>query len=226
VAADHLPERFGDVSVDAFIDRVASSDPVPGGGSASAVAGSIAAALVTMVTSLSTGRERYAGHEALYAWTADEGRRLSERLLALADEDARAFGGFAAAMKLPRATDAERAARTAALQAAARAASQVPMLCLEACHDVVAAAEALAGRSNVNAASDVLVAALLGEAAAGGAAANVRINLPSVGDDAFAVELTERVDGILHEVDRLAGRAREVVVAGEPRDPLLEVAAT
>lgn len=226
MAADHLSERFGDLSVDAFVDRVASSDPVPGGGSASAVAGSIAAALVTMVTSLSTGRERFAAHEAMYAWTADEGRRLSERLLALADEDARAFGGFAAAMKLPRTTDAERAARTVALQTAARAASQVPLECLEACRDVVAAAEALAGRSNVNAASDVLVAALLGEAAAGGAAANVRINLPSVGDDAFAVELTERVDEILHEVDRLVGRAHEVVVSGEPREPLLEVAST
>ena len=226
MAADHLPERFGDLSVGAFIDHVASAEPVPGGGSASAVAGSIAAALVTMVTALSTGRERYAAHEAMYAWTAEEGSRLSRRLLALADEDARAFGGFAAAMKQPRATDAEREARTVALQGAARAASQVPLQCLEACLDVVAAAEALAGRSNVNAASAVLVAALLGEAAAGGAAANVRINLPSVGDDAFEVELTERVDELLHEVARLASRAREVVASGEPREPLLEVAAT
>jgi formiminotetrahydrofolate cyclodeaminase len=224
VAADHLPERFGDLSVGAFIDRLASSDPVPGGGSASAVAGSIAAALITMVTALSTGRERYAAHEAMYAWTAGEGRRLSKRLLALADEDALAFGGFAAAMKQPRATDAEREVRIVALRAAARAASQVPMLCLDACRDVVVAAESLAGRSNINAASDVLVAAVLGEAAAAGAAANVRINLPSVGDDAFAVELTERVDGTLHEVARLAARAREVVVSGEPREPLLEVA--
>ena len=87
--------------------------------------------------------------------------------------------------------------------------ANVPLLCLEACRDVVTAAEALAGRSNVNAASDVLVAALLGEAAAGGAAANVRINLPSVGDDAFAAELTERVDELLHDVHRTGGaRAR------------------
>jgi formiminotetrahydrofolate cyclodeaminase len=226
VVADPLPERFGALSLDAFIDRLASSDPVPGGGSASAVAGSVAAALVTMVTSLSTGRPRYADYESMYAWTRAEGSRLSERLLDLADDDARAYGGFAAARKLPRETDAEREARTVALQVAARAASEVPLTCLEACRDVVAAAEALAGRSNVNAASDVLVAALLGEAAAGGAAANVRINLPSVGDDTFATELTERVDEYLHDVARLVARAREVVVSGEIRDPLMEDAAS
>jgi glutamate formiminotransferase/formiminotetrahydrofolate cyclodeaminase len=226
VASDHLPERFGDLSIDAFIDRLSSSEPVPGGGSASAVAGSVAAALVTMVTGLSTGRPRYVDHEAMYAWTGEEGRRLSERLLELADEDAQAYGGFAAARKLPRETDAEREVRAVALQAAARAASLTPMLCLEACRDVVAAAEALAGRSNVNAASDVLVAALLGEAAAGGAAANVRTNLPSVGDDGFAADLTERVDEVTHDVARLAARAREVVASGEPRAPLSEEAAS
>lgn len=226
MASDPLPERFGDLPLNAFIDRLASSDPVPGGGSASAVAGSVAAALVTMVTSLSTGRPKYEIHEALYEWTALEGQRLSERLLALADEDAAAYGVFAAARKQPRDTDAEREARAAALQAAARVASEVPMLCLEACRDVVVAAEALAGRSNVNAASDVLVAALLGEAAAGGAAANVRINLPSVGDDAFAADLTARVDGLLHETTRLAARAREVVASESPRDPLPAVAAS
>jgi formiminotetrahydrofolate cyclodeaminase len=226
VASDPLPERFGDLALSAFVDRLASSDPVPGGGSASAVAGSVAAALVTMVTSLSTGRPKYQAHESMYAWTAAEGARLSKRLLELADEDAEAYGGFAAARKQPHDTDAEREARSLALQVAARDASQVPMFCLEACRDVVAAAELLAGRSNVNAASDVLVAALLGEAAAGGAAANVRINLPSVGDDTFAAELTERVDQLLHDVERLTTGVRGVVAAGEQREPLAEVAPT
>ena len=70
------------------------------------------------------------------------------------------------------------------------------------------------------------MAALLGEAAAGGAAANVRINLPSVGDEAFANELTEKVDALLHDVARLVSRAREVVISEEVRGPLLEVAAS
>jgi formiminotetrahydrofolate cyclodeaminase len=226
VAADHLPERFGELTLDAFIDRLASSDPVPGGGSASAVAGSIAAALVTMVAALSAGRPRYAAHAAVHERSAAEGHRLQAALLTLADEDATAYGGFASAMKLPRETDAERAARAAALQAAARASCQVPLRCVEACRDVVAAAESLAGRSNVNAASDLVVAALLAEAAAGGAAANVRINLPSVGDDGLAAQLTAQVDRLLAEVTVLADRTRAVVASGEPRDALPTLAAS
>lgn len=219
VAVD-LPARFGDLTLDAFIDRLSSSDPVPGGGSASAVAGSIAAALVSMVAALSAGRPRYAAHAAVHERSAAEGRRLTQALLVLADEDATAYGGYAAAMKLPRETDDERAVRTAALQAAARASCQVPLRCVEACRDVVAAAEALAGRSNVNAASDLAVAALLAEAAAGGAAANVRINLPSVGDDALAAELTHKVERLLAEVTELAALTRSVVASGEARDAL------
>jgi glutamate formiminotransferase/formiminotetrahydrofolate cyclodeaminase len=225
VAPDSLPERFGSLPLDAFIERLASSDPVPGGGSASAVAGSIGAALVAMVASLSVGRPRYAAHVTTHEWAGSQGRRLADRLLALADDDSAAYGRYAAAMKLPRQSDAERVVRDGALRSAALASSEVPLECVEACRDLVAAAEALAGRSNVNASSDLVVAALLGEAAARGAAANVRINLPSLGDDALAARLGQRVDSLLAEVVDLATRTKEAVASGVTRDPLPEGAA-
>jgi glutamate formiminotransferase/formiminotetrahydrofolate cyclodeaminase len=173
-----------------------------------------------MVASLTAGRPKYVEHEPMLAWALEIGGRLSDRFLAIADADAEAYGGFAAALKMPRDTESENAARTEAMQTAARRASEVPFSCLEACLDLVAAAEALAGRSNPNAASDVDVAALLGEAAARGAAANVLINLPATGDPAFEGETTARVTELLSAIEDLASQAHQAVASGERRDPI------
>jgi formiminotetrahydrofolate cyclodeaminase len=211
---------YRDLSLGAFVDRLASAEPVPGGGSASAVAASLAAALVAMVASLSEGRPKYAAHAELHAASRETGRRLAIRFLDLADEDAAAYAAFGAAMKLPRATEPEQEARRAALSAAARAASEVPMRTVEACLELVAAAESLVGRSNVNASSDLDVAVLLGEAAARGAAANVLINLPSVDDQTYSGEATARVMKTLDSLEEIAATVHEGVRGGDSRDPL------
>jgi formiminotetrahydrofolate cyclodeaminase len=211
---------FADLTLAAFVDRLASSDPVPGGGSASAVAGSLGAALVAMVAALSQGRPKYAEHAALHERSIDVGRRLSRRFLELADEDAAAYATFGAAAKLPRGTDEERTTRSAALAAAARVASEVPLATVEACLELVVTAEVLAGRSNVNASSDLNVAAQLAEAAARGAAENVLVNLPAVDDEAFAKESTAQVMDWLDTIAGLAAATHEAVRSGPPRDPV------
>jgi formiminotetrahydrofolate cyclodeaminase len=213
------PAGFRDLTLRDFVGHLASAEPVPGGGSASAVAASLGAGLVAMVAALSEGRPRYAEHAAMHQWGQAEGRRLVDELLTLADEDAAAYGVLAAAMKLPRATDEEKDARRQAMRAAARTAADAPLQAVRACRDVVRAAEALAGRSNVNAASDLNVAALLAEAAARGAAENVLVNLPFAGDDAFAAEARATVAALLAETERLAQAVHRVVESGEARPP-------
>ena len=213
-------ERYRDLTVGDFVDRLAGPQPVPGGGSAAAIAGSLAAALVSMVSALSEGRPKYEEHAALHAQAGPAGRVLADRMLALADEDAGAYAGYGTAMKMPRETEDERSARSAAIRAAARDASLVPFRTVETCHEIVALAESLAGRSNRNAASDLDVSSLLSVAAARAAAANVYVNLPSIGDDAFAADLRSRTENLVSEIVRLADATHEAVRSGEPRQPL------
>jgi len=105
----------------------------------------------------------------------------------------------------------------AALQRAARTAAEVPLACVEACRAVVVAAESLAGRSNLNASSDLAVACLLAGAAAQGAGANVLVNLPAVGDDAFAQEMRIRVTSLLEQIESISAATRSIVGSGQLR---------
>jgi formiminotetrahydrofolate cyclodeaminase len=210
---------FASITLDAFLAHLASAEPTPGGGSASAVAGSMAASLLSMVASLSSGRPKYASYAATLERAAAVGDDQRVRFLKLADDDASAYDGFAAAMKMPRETPGEVAERQSALQTAARAATVVPMEMVQACRTVVAELESLAGRSNLNASSDLVVAALLIDAAARGAAANVFINLPSVGDPDFEDRAMREVTDALALIEDLASEVRLVVGSGELRDP-------
>jgi formiminotetrahydrofolate cyclodeaminase len=175
-----------------------------------------------MVAGLSVGRSKYSAYKATLARADVAGKQLAAEFLALSDRDADAYAGYAVALKLPRHSDAQSEARLEAIRAAARVASDAPWDCVRACLRLAEIAESLAGRSNVNASSDVLVAALLAEAGARGAAENVRINLPSTGDEEYSEAMSQQLDETLHDISALTSRTREIVLSGGPQEPEAE----
>jgi methenyltetrahydrofolate cyclohydrolase len=211
---------FRDLTLAEFGERLSSPEPVPGGGSASAVAASLAASLVAMVATLSQDRPKYADHAALHEISIPAARRLARELLDIADQDAAAYAACAFALKLPREAFADKELRDQQVRAAALVAAEVPLRCVERCREVLVLAEALAGRSNVNASSDLRVAALLAEAAGHGAAENVLVNIPLIGDTDWTRAAEARVTVLVAEVSALKDRVHEVVAGGERRDPL------
>jgi methenyltetrahydrofolate cyclohydrolase len=206
-------------SLDGFSEALASERPTPGGGAAAAVTATLAASLTAMVVRLSLGRPAYADHADLHAEALTASDAARRRFLDLADEDSRAYATYLLARGMPRATEAEREAREQATRAAARVATEVPLTIVKACHSQIGLVERLAGRTNQHAASDLEVAALLLEAAARAAAANVVVNLGSVGDEGFAGAVGAELGQRLQHIQSTADRARERLAKGSTRRP-------
>ena len=214
------PPPYRELTLAEFAGRLASPDPVPGGGSASAVAAALGASLVAMVATLSQGRPKYAEHATLHEAAAPRARELADELFTLADEDAAAYAACAFALKLPREAFADKEFRDQQIRETAQVAAEVPLRCVETCHEVLVLAEALAGRSNVNASSDLRVAALLLQAAGHGAAENVLVNLPLIGTNEWTQATERRVAELLDELVALASRVHDLVSSGERRAAL------
>lgn len=178
-----MDSRLTDLPVGELIGRLATDDPVPGGGSASALAGAMAAALVHMVVELTAGRPAAGDHEERLVEIRVMAAGLQSELLGLADADAVAYASVVAARRLPKETDRDREARRVQLAMAVLEATRTPLSIARRAGEVLALAEELAPVGNRNAVSDVGVAGLLAAAALRGAAMNVEINLPSLADD-------------------------------------------
>lgn len=187
-----------------FLKRLASDTPTPGGGSVSAYAGAMAGALVSMVGTLTQGKQmpsadEFDGMEILI----EQGHAIAQTLADAVDRDSAAFDGVMAAFKLPKDNDEAKAARSQAIQEATKHAAEVP---LEVAHDCLAAAElafVALEKGNPNCASDAGVAGLLAVAGLEGAILNVAINLASIKDqDWVAIKRAE--------CERLLARRREL----------------
>jgi glutamate formiminotransferase/formiminotetrahydrofolate cyclodeaminase len=201
----------GGESLNGFVASVASSAPVPGGGSVVALVGALGAALGEMVAGLTIGRKKYAAVEEEMKGLATQAVSLRERLSALVKEDADSYALVSAAYKLPKENVEQVAARDAAIQKALMKAAAVPLETARACVAVAQLAALCAKKGNTNAVSDAGVAALLAEAACKGAAYNVRINVSSMSDPQAGKALADEAVALGHECASAAIDAQSAV---------------
>jgi glutamate formiminotransferase/formiminotetrahydrofolate cyclodeaminase len=194
----------GGESLSGFVAAVASSSPVPGGGSVAALAGALAAALAQMVAGLTVGKKKYAAVDAEMREIALRAAGLVNALSALVVRDAEAYAAVSAAYKLPQEPDAAGAVRREAVTAALLGAAQLPLETARSCAEVAELAAAVAARGNTNAASDAGVAALLAETGCRGAVLNVRINVAAFDDRSRGEPLVTEAKRLLETTTRLS----------------------
>jgi formiminotetrahydrofolate cyclodeaminase len=207
-----MPDRLSEMPARELLARLSTRAPVPGGGSAAALAGAMGAALVHMVVELTTGRPSAAPHEALLAELGGDAARLRDALVDLAEEDAAAYEAVVAARRLPNETEAERIERDQRIASATHEATDVPLRTAHAAAQVFALAERLAPVGNRNAITDAGVGGMLAATALRGAALNVQVNLPYLAtDDPLATDAGTAIAELLDGLERREPALRQVV---------------
>lgn len=207
------PTIYSSEPLHVYLDDAASKKPAPGGGSVSACAGALGAALVGMVCNLTQGREKFADVEAEMTTLVEASEAARRRLEQLLQEDTTAYNGVIAAYKLPKETAEEQAARTVAIQAGLIVAADVPLEICRAAVEVCRLAKVAAGIGNPQAVTDAGIGAILGEAAVVGAALNVKINLGSIKDGAYVAKAAAEIEAIQAEAAALRAETHEITLS-------------
>lgn len=192
-----------DESVDTLLETLASQSATPGGGSAAAIMGAMAAALVSMVCNLTIGKRNYSDVEHEMQAVLGRAEALRRCLTELIHDDVQVFERVMGAYSLPRQTDAEKSLRGDAIQTALKEATLVPLACARASREVMELAEIVAGMGNRNVISDAGVAVLAAHAALCSAALNVRINAGNIDDAVFVESQLAGLEDIMRGADRL-----------------------
>ncbi|PDP59622.1 methenyltetrahydrofolate cyclohydrolase [Porphyromonas gingivalis] len=199
-----------DLTVKGFLAETAGQEPVPGGGSISALNGSIAAALAEMVANLTIGKKKYVEVEAEMQTTATEAAAIQKELVLDIDRDSDAYNKVFAAFKLPKETEEEKAVRSAQIQEMTKYAASVPMEVARRVHSLLPLIEAVVAKGNQNAITDGCVAMMCARTAIIGALLNVRINLTSIKDEDFVKTHTEEANAI--EADAIRREAEILAI--------------
>lgn len=186
-----------DKSIQWFLDELAGKGSTPGGGSAAAIMGAMGAALVSMVAHFTIGKKGYEAADQESRDLLQRAEALRHRLTDMIRADVEAFDQVMAAYGMPKESDAEKSARTAAIQSALKQAADVPLACAEACTDVIDLTRPMAAIGNKNVISDAGVAVLAAEAALRAAALNVYVNIGAIKDESWVADRRARLEKLL-----------------------------
>ena len=208
------------MTVEQFAMQTASNEPVPGGGSISALAGALAAALTEMVAGLTIGKKKYAEVEEERNQAVAPMHEICEHLLDDIKRDSESFDLYMQALTLPKETEEEKAARTKAMQDGLKAAVAVPLSVAKRAYEVMPYAEVMVTKGNKTAVTDALVATMMARTAVLGALFNVKINLESIKDEAFVEETAKEVAVI--EKNALAYEKKILAQAGVSKSTVEE----
>lgn len=201
-------KRLVDLPLERFTEETASESVAPGGGSVAAAIGAFGAALGTMVANLSSHKRGWDERWEEFSTWAEKGKAAYAELLALVDKDTDAFNAIVAARRMPRTTDAEKAARTAAIEAATREAIEVPLRVMEVALSSMDVLRAMVETGNPSSVSDAAVGAFCARSAVMGAFLNVRINVPGLADRKAAAAYVARGEKMQDDAIR---REREIL---------------
>ncbi|MET0017178.1 cyclodeaminase/cyclohydrolase family protein [Oscillibacter sp.] len=196
--------KLADQTVTSFVDLMASDAPAPGGGSAAALEGALGTALTAMVCALTQGKKKYAEYAALTAEVGEKAQMLKAQYVDVIDRDTEAFNAVSAVFSMPKDTDEEKAARSAAMQEALKGCTKTPFEMMELAVKALELTDSIVGRSNASAASDLGCAALSLKAAIQGAWLNVLINIGGLKDQAFAEQYRSEGETLLKKALPLA----------------------
>ncbi|WP_297116137.1 cyclodeaminase/cyclohydrolase family protein [uncultured Porphyromonas sp.] len=189
-----------DLTVKGLLDVTAGKDPVPGGGSISALSGAISAALTEMVAGLTIGKKKYAEVEEQMKQLVERVQKIRQQLVLDVDRDSEAYNVVFAAFQMPKETDEEKAARSAQIQEATKIAANVPMEVARRVYSLLSDIEEVVANGNQNAVTDGCVAMMSARNAIIGALFNVRINLTSIKDEQYVADMTAEADRLEREV--------------------------
>lgn len=204
--------KLAQMDVTRFVDVLASDAPAPGGGSVAALEGALGAALTAMVCTLTEGKKQFAAQREQVLALREKAAALQEKFLDVMDRDTDAFMVVSAAFAMPKGSDEEKAARSAAIQQGLVGCTQTPFEMMRLAAETIGLTETMLGHFNESAASDLGVAALSLRAAVQSAWLNVLINIGSLKDKALAEDFRSEGERLMRTVLESADRVYEKIL--------------